>query len=89
MHTVRRSQVTFPVQPETSSYVHPYFALLSAGSCSASSKMWRDTPRRNDKQDTDRKAQADRSVCEIKIHSDIYILMTGLGLIAVGICGKA
>lgn len=47
------------------------------------------TPRLNGKQDADRNAQADRSVCEIKIHSNIYVLMTDLGSIAVGICGKA
>ena len=47
------------------------------------------TPRLNSKQDTDRHAQADRSVCEIKIYSYIYDLMTDYGLNADGICGKA
>ena len=47
------------------------------------------TPRLNGKQDADRNAQADRSVCEIKIYSNTYVLITGLGLITVGICGKA
>ena len=46
------------------------------------------TPRLNCKQDADRNAQTDRSVCEIKIYSNIYVLMTDFGLIAVGICGK-